>query len=153
MALSTPSNINIRELTKRGWARILYLVIFIGLIVVLSFKVPVALRSRKYVFESNPYYDILIFACAFATYLAAAGGYYFLAMEKIKFSRTWIVQWAATTINRVLPAGIGSIGTNYMYLKKQGHTVWQATTMVSINNIIGNIADAAESKCGNFQIA
>lgn len=76
-------------------------------------------------------------ALTFATYAAAAGTYRFLAFKRLMFGRTLLVQLAAMFINRLLPAGIGALGANYLYLRHERHKASQAASIVAINNLLG----------------
>jgi uncharacterized membrane protein YbhN (UPF0104 family) len=40
-------------------------------------------------------------------------------------------------VNRLVPAGLGALGINYLYLKRQHHTTAQALTVAGMNNLIG----------------
>ncbi len=71
------------------------------------------------------------------TYVAAAATYCFLAIRPLPFGRTVLVQLAAMFINRLLPAGVGALGTNYVYLRRQNHTAAAAASIVALNNVIG----------------
>lgn len=71
------------------------------------------------------------------TYLTAASNYCLLAVRPLKYGRTVLVQLAAMFINRLLPGGIGALGANYAYLKRQAHTGTQAASVVALNNLFG----------------
>jgi uncharacterized membrane protein YbhN (UPF0104 family) len=71
------------------------------------------------------------------TYLAAAANYYFLALHSLKYGRTLLIQLAGMFVNRLLPAGIGAIGINFLYLRQNQHTVTQAGVVAGLNNSIG----------------
>lgn len=88
---------------------------------------------------SHPKTEWLPGAIAFIvlTYLAAAGTYYFLAFKRLKYWRTVIVELAAMFINRLLPGGVGALGANYLYLKRNHNSAGQAGTIVAINNTLG----------------
>jgi len=73
------------------------------------------------------------------TYFAAATTYRLLANKKLRYGRTVLVQLASMFTNRLLPAGIGGIGANYIYLRKSGHTTTQAAGVVAANNLMGFI--------------
>ncbi|HVX24198.1 MAG TPA: lysylphosphatidylglycerol synthase transmembrane domain-containing protein [Candidatus Saccharimonadales bacterium] len=73
------------------------------------------------------------------TYAAAALTYCLLAFKPLPYARTLFVQPACMFINRLLPAGIGGIGANYVYLRKQRHNQAQAASMVAMNNLLGLI--------------
>lgn len=80
----------------------------------------------------------LIFAVLFSalTYFAAAGNYYFLAFKKLPYLLSVIVQYGAMFLNRLLPAGIGTMGANFLYLKNKKHTDAQATAVIGLNNLV-----------------
>ncbi len=77
-----------------------------------------------------------------ATFLLAALVYKILAFKQISYGRTLLVQIAANFINRLLPAGIGGIGANYRYLRRQKHSAAQAATVVAVNNGLGLVGHA-----------
>ncbi|HSX45485.1 MAG TPA: YbhN family protein [Candidatus Saccharimonadia bacterium] len=71
------------------------------------------------------------------TYLAAAGTYFFLAFRPLRYWPLVLIEVAAMFVNRLLPAGIGALGTNYAYLRRRKHSQAQSATMIAANNIIG----------------
>jgi uncharacterized membrane protein YbhN (UPF0104 family) len=81
-------------------------------------------------------------SCIAITYLLAASTYYFLTTTRLPYLRTVIVQLAAMFINRLVPSGIGAVGANFAYLKRQKFSTTQALTIVSINNILGLVGHA-----------
>jgi undecaprenyl-diphosphatase len=88
---------------------------------------------------SHPEIPWLLAAIAFVslTYISAGGTYYFLAFRKLKYGRTVLVELAAMFINRLLPGGVGALGANYIYLKRNHSNAGQAGTIVAINNTLG----------------
>ncbi|HVX56720.1 MAG TPA: lysylphosphatidylglycerol synthase transmembrane domain-containing protein [Candidatus Saccharimonadales bacterium] len=72
-----------------------------------------------------------------ATFAAGAGTYCFLAFRRLNYARTTVVQIAANFVNRLLPAGIGALGANYLYLRHEHHSGTQAGSVVAINNLLG----------------
>jgi uncharacterized membrane protein YbhN (UPF0104 family) len=72
-----------------------------------------------------------------ATYAASALTYCLLALRPLKYGQTALVQLAAMFINRLLPGGIGALGTNYAYLRRKRHSNVQAASVVAINNLLG----------------
>lgn len=84
-------------------------------------------------------YILLAIALTFVTYLLSALVYKNLSFKALSFFKTSVVQFAAMFINRLLPAGIGAIGVNYLYLRKNAHTKTQAGSVVAINNLVGAI--------------
>lgn len=77
-----------------------------------------------------------------ATFLLGAAIYVRLAFKNLNYGRTLIVQIGANFINRIVPAGIGGIGVNYRYLRKQGHSPAQAASVVAANNGLGLLGHA-----------
>jgi uncharacterized membrane protein YbhN (UPF0104 family) len=71
------------------------------------------------------------------TFVSAAANYYFLAIKPLKFAKEIVVQLSVMFVNRLLPAGSGGISTNYLYLKRNGHSKLQAAAVTGINNLLG----------------
>lgn len=95
--------------------------------------------SWKLLSSPNPSYTGLAILLAFATYVAGTGTYMLLSFTKLRFGRTWLVQLAAMFVNRLLPAGVGALGVNYLYLRRERHKAVQAVTVVGINNLWGGV--------------
>lgn len=86
---------------------------------------------------AQPAYMIAAVVATSMTYMAAAGVYFFLAVKPLHYSRTLRLQLASMFVNRLLPAGIGNLGVNYLYLRKSRHSAAQATSVVVANNSVG----------------
>jgi len=71
------------------------------------------------------------------SYLAAATTYKLLAFVKLKYLEVLVVQLASLFVNRILPAGVGALSFNYLYLRKSKHSSEKATAVVAANNFIG----------------
>lgn len=71
------------------------------------------------------------------SFAAAAFIYKQLTFRPLAFGPTYLVQVAGSFAGRVLPAGLGSISVNYLYLRKQGHKSANAATIVALNNLLG----------------
>jgi glycosyltransferase 2 family protein len=71
------------------------------------------------------------------TYLIAAGMYQCLALRRLRYKRTFLIQAASGFANRLLPAGLGGLTLNVQYLKKSGHTLPQALAVAGTNNTLG----------------
>lgn len=74
------------------------------------------------------------------TFCIAAALYGVLALHRLRYPQTVLVELATAFVNRLLPAGLGGLGLNGVYLYKHTHTIAEATAVVSINNLIGMIA-------------
>lgn len=74
------------------------------------------------------------------TFCIAAATYGVLAMHRLLFTETLLVELATALANRVLPAGLGGLGLNGVYLYRRKHSAAEATAVVSVNNLIGMCA-------------
>ncbi len=63
--------------------------------------------------------------------------YVLLAPCSIRFRPTLCVQLAGGFVNRLLPAGLGNLGLNALYLMRQGHSAGAAGAVVATNNVLG----------------
>lgn len=75
------------------------------------------------------------------TYVLAALIYVFLSRNRLKLGQTVLVQFAGMFVNRLLPAGIGAIGINYRYLRRNKHSPPAAGAVVAVNNGLGFIGN------------
>ncbi|HSX31463.1 MAG TPA: YbhN family protein [Candidatus Saccharimonadales bacterium] len=74
------------------------------------------------------------------TYCIAAGIYGVLALHRLRYRQTIVVELATAFVNRLLPSGLGGLGLHGLYLYRRKHTAAEATVVVSINNLIGMVA-------------
>ncbi|HEX5395201.1 MAG TPA: lysylphosphatidylglycerol synthase transmembrane domain-containing protein [Candidatus Saccharimonadales bacterium] len=79
----------------------------------------------------------LSLAFQLGTYLSAAMVYKMIAIRKLPYFKTLLVQVGSSFTNRLLPAGTGRLATFGDYLVKQGHSVRQAAAIVAVNNLLG----------------
>jgi glycosyltransferase 2 family protein len=87
--------------------------------------------------KPDPSFTALAVLLTFGTYAAGTGTYRFLAFKHLRFGRTLLVQLAAMFVNRLLPAGVGALGANFLYLRHERHKTAQAVSVVGINNLLG----------------
>jgi uncharacterized membrane protein YbhN (UPF0104 family) len=71
------------------------------------------------------------------TYLLAAAIYNTLALKRLRYRQTLLVELSTAFVNRLLPSGLGGLGVHGVYLFKRGHTAVEATAVVSANNLLG----------------
>lgn len=76
-------------------------------------------------------------ALVLGTYVAAAGTYSLLAIKKVQFFSTVLVQVASAFTNRLLPAGLGGLTINVQYLRRSKHTLVEALSVAGTNNTLG----------------
>jgi uncharacterized protein (TIRG00374 family) len=63
--------------------------------------------------------------------------YVALSVKRLRVLEVMLVQLANTFINRLLPAGIGGIGTNIQYLRHNKYGAATAASIVATNNLLG----------------
>ncbi|MDB5181368.1 MAG: phosphoesterase PA-phosphatase related [Candidatus Saccharibacteria bacterium] len=89
--------------------------------------------------------DPLLLAVAAVTvalsYVLAAMTYILLAVRRLRFGPTLLVQISGGLVNRLLPGGLGGLGINAYYLKKCGHSLPEAMTIVATNNLLGLVGN------------
>lgn len=75
------------------------------------------------------------------TVAAAAAVYVILVPQSLNYPRTALIQTATHLTNRFIPAGLGGIGVNALYLVKQvGLSRTEAGVYATANNIVGFVA-------------
>lgn len=125
---------------KLNWLRILYFILVILFVVFLINQFPDLDKGfHQLKITKLPYY-LLVFILSMLSFFMAALSYYFLSFKKIKYFRTVIMQFASNAMNKILPAGIGAIGSNYLYLKHNGSSSLAAGASVLVNNLLGVLA-------------
>lgn len=119
-----------------------YLAICLIALYVLVPRIDSLRRSLPLIEHATPYYVVLAIFSASLSYVAAAGVYVVLALKPLSYGRTLFMQVAGMFANRLLPAGIGGLGINYLYLRKSKHSKLQATTVIAANNTAGLLGHA-----------
>lgn len=116
-------------------------VLFVALLIIaiISQRSSLARAFRSFDGLSYPAVAAAVGA-SFATYLLATLNYQCLSFARLRWSRTLVVQLAALCVNRILPSGLGALGVNFAYLRRNKHSLAQATTVVSVNNIVGFVS-------------
>lgn len=71
------------------------------------------------------------------TFVVTAATYTTLALKRIGFGITFLVQIATGFTARLLPAGLGSTGLNVLYLHRAQHSFIEAGVVVVANNLSG----------------
>jgi len=71
------------------------------------------------------------------TYLCAAVALMGASGRRLALGRTWAVQVAAAFTNRLLPAGLGGMGTNVRYLEASGALRPAAVAAVALSSVAG----------------
>ncbi len=125
---------------KIHWVRIIYLIIIALFIFFIINQIPSLKDSFKEVKIAKASSYIVIFGVVLLSFGMAALSYMALSFKKLRFSRTLIMQFASNTLNKLLPAGIGAMGANYLYLRRSNLSAISSATTVAINNFLGVMA-------------
>ena len=118
---------------KRGLGLLIFL-LFLYVLLPQVKKFHSSLALLKHV---NLYWLGLALLASWLTYFAAGAVYCFLSKKRLNYQKTVLIQVASNFANKLLPAGTGAIGTNYDYLRKNGHSKTQAAVVVAANNTTG----------------
>ena len=90
---------------------------------------------------SSPIWLTVAFLLMTLTFCIAAAIYGVLSLHRLRYMQTLLVELAGAFVNRLLPAGLGGLGLNGVYLYRQGHSPEEATAVVSANNALGIVAN------------
>jgi uncharacterized membrane protein YbhN (UPF0104 family) len=136
-----PSQMRTTILSRISKTRLLVYGVFLLLgIFVLIPQIGVLLNSFQVLQTISWLYTAAAIGLQLLTFFIAAMIYRALSFRRLTYGRTVIIQIAGVFANRLLPSGVGSIGINFLYLRKVGHNVAQAASVITINNVIGLMA-------------
>ena len=80
--------------------------------------------------------------CSFLlTFTVSTISYKILAFHKLKFTRTFLVQFAGIPLSLILPAGLSNLSVNFLFLRSNQHSDVESGLVLGINNAIGVIAN------------
>ena len=88
--------------------------------------------------------SLFLMAC---TFCVAAAIYGVLALHRLRYWQTVLVEVSTACVNRLLPSGLGGLGLHGVYLYKRKHTAAEATVVVSMNNLLGIVAHLSLLGC------
>jgi uncharacterized protein (TIRG00374 family) len=115
--------------------------IFIGIASVFGLQTKSLSASIVAVRQADPALIAIAIVLFVVSYIAAALSYVSLTRRRLHFAPTFAVQTASGLANRILPAGLGSIGLFAAYLHKQGYGAAGASAIVAANNLMGIIGN------------
>jgi len=134
--VSTPTNSLLKTLQKRR-ASIVAVLLLVGLLYVTIPQLGFFDSNREMLLQSDWRLLGLSVVCLLASFAAASIIYLQLSPKPLHFSTTYLVQIASAFAGKVLPAGLGSISVNYLYLRRRGCRQAVAATVVAVNNLLG----------------
>ncbi len=123
---------------KTLWRQLLIGVLLLIATIVIAPQIHVIGDSLHTIANADTVFIALAGLALIASYLAAATSYWALA-PKISYWPTVLVQIADGFTNRLLPASIGGIATNIVYLARSQHSKVRAGFIVSLDNTLGFI--------------
>lgn len=113
---------------------VLFLVIAVYILIVHWHIVDLSFRQASHA-QATWFFGAL--TAMILTTLIAAMIYGVLAVHRLRYAQTVLVEVAAGFVNRILPSGLGSLGLHGVYLYRRKHTGAEATAVVSVNNLLG----------------
>jgi uncharacterized membrane protein YbhN (UPF0104 family) len=119
---------------------VLFLAMFLLLIYVVLPQLKEFHSSTSIIKHADLTYLLIALVIFFSTYTMSAASYVILAKKKLHFGRTVAISVVSMFVNRLLPAGLGAIGLSYKYLRKNKHTIPEASAVIAVNNIMGIIS-------------
>ena len=90
----------------------------------------------------NLWWTVGGFAVLLLSVPASANVYRTLSPKRLPFKQVALIEAASLGVNKLLPAGSGALGINYLYLRKKRLTRAVAGSVVAANNIIGFMGHA-----------
>jgi uncharacterized membrane protein YbhN (UPF0104 family) len=121
------------------WRRAIVLIIIVLLGYLLVTQVKSLSPSLRIICHAHLEYALLGLLATIATFFIAALMYQLLALHRLQYRKTLLIQTASGFANRLLPAGLGGMGLIAQYLRVQKHTTSEAVTVIGMDNIIGII--------------
>lgn len=119
-----------------------YIIVCILLILALVALVPQidALKNSLGVIK-NANAGLLVagLGAVYLTYVAATFTLQTIALKKLNFRKTLLVQLSSGFATKLVPAGIGGVALNIRYLTKSRHSFVEASSVYALNNLLGFI--------------
>ena len=123
--------------TQNRNARLLQVVVLLLIVLLLVPQVSNIKRSVSLLGSANVWWVVGAVLVFTLTYVWATVCYKALSFKKLSFTKTLVVQWAGGFANKLVPAGLGSLSLNTLYLVKQGNSQGHAGTIALVNNALG----------------
>jgi glycosyltransferase 2 family protein len=134
-----PKNIPQIKVTN-PWKKRIRVAVFVILCVVVYGLVPQIQSLRpSFGIVADAHLASVTLAVAFslATYALTALIYVVLSPKRLRYGKTLLVQYAAASLNRLIPAGFGGMGANIAYLHAEKLRFSEALATATLNNVSG----------------
>lgn len=126
-----------KQAGQQLWRRAILLTVIVLLGYLLVTQVKSLSPSLSIIRHAELVYVLVGVAGMAATLFVATMTYELLALHKLHYGRTLLIQVASGFTNRLLPAGLGGMGLIVQYLRRQKHSTSEAITVVGVDNVIG----------------
>lgn len=128
------------SLQSRRWRAAIVAAVLLLAIYVLIRNWPTVRRSLTAARHADGPWLFLALGLTALTFALAAAIYGVLALKRLRYRETLLVEVSTAFVNRLLPSGIGGLGVHGLYLYKRKHSAVQATVVVTANNLVGMAA-------------
>lgn len=82
-------------------------------------------------------YLVLAVPSYYLTFFISGLSYKLLSLKRLRLTQLWLVQMASSPLNLLLPAGIGNISLNYLFLRTRELSMTTSGFIVGLNNAFG----------------
>lgn len=123
---------------KRG-ALIVFLVIIVIYILIPNIHA-FGLNNIR-VLPRHPTIFVLAISIFLLVFVCSSLSYWKLAFNRLKILKILIVQFASVPLHMVLPAGVGNMSLNFLFLRTNKHNRTQSLMVIGVNNAIGVMAN------------
>lgn len=120
-----------------NWRILLYVVLLLLAVIVVSTQHKNISTAFSYALLADKallVWALIVFLCSV---IASSLVYANLSPVKLIFQHTLLIQSAGLFAGKLLPAGSGSLGVSYLYLRNQKINKLTAIAVVTVNNILG----------------
>lgn len=100
-------------------------------------QLPALGRGWSLLGHAKAWYVLLAIAASLLSVACSALVYCLIAVKPLRYVDTLLVELSGLLVDRILPAGIGGLGLNVLYLRARQHTTTQAGTVAALNNTLG----------------
>lgn len=128
-----------RQHTHHPYRWVVTLVVLGLLAYVLTPQVPMLRRSLAILPQADWLFVSAAIAITGLTYVLSGGVYRLLVKHPVSFATLVQVQVATALVSRIAPIGVGTMGFNAYFLKRNGHTTGESLAVVGANNGLGAI--------------
>ena len=117
--------------------RFVFAVVILLLLYVVSPQLTAFDQSLKTLSQASLPIALVAMSLTIMTYVLSAEMYFLLVKHPVKRGRLLLAQTATALTSRLAPIGVGTIGLNILFLRRQNHTLPEAVAVAATNNGLG----------------